>query len=146
MPSLTRNIMFFRIQSLFLSIAAGLSISMFFTNMIKFVDGLTISFWEYTPARIFLLVTSVLGVIALSSFKNRLYQIRICNLATLILLGFQIYLAVLFFRREPEMIFTINTVFPLVAAILTFIGMRYVARDEAMVMAASRLRKSKNKI
>lgn len=138
--------MFFRIQSLFLSIAAGLSISMFFTNMVKFVDGVTISFWEYTPTRIFILVASVLGVIALSSFKNRLYQIRICNLATLILLGFQIYLAVLFFRREPEMIFTINTVFPLVAAILTFIGMRYVARDEAMVMAASRLRKSKNKI
>lgn len=137
--------MFFRIQSLFLSIAAGLSISMFFTNMIKFVDGLTISFWEYTPTRIFLLVTSVLGVIALSSFKKRLYQIRICNLATLILLGFQIYLAVLFFRREPEMIFTINAVFPLVSAILTFIGMRYVARDEAMVMAASRLRRSRRR-
>lgn len=137
--------MFFRIQSLFLSIAAGLSISMFFTNMVKFVDGLTISFWEYAPTRIFLLVTSVLGVVALSSFKKRLYQIRICNLATLILLGFQIYLAVLFFRREPEMIFTINAVFPLVSAILTFIGMRYVARDEAMVMAASRLRRSRRR-
>ncbi|MBO5804914.1 MAG: DUF4293 domain-containing protein [Bacteroidales bacterium] len=137
--------MFFRIQSLFLSIAAGLNISMFFTNLIRFTDGLAISFWEYTPTRIFLLVTSVLAVVALSSFKNRMFQIRICNLSTLIALGFQIYLAVLFFRREPEMIFTINAVFPIVSAILTFTGMRYVARDEAMVMAASRLRRPKKR-
>ena len=102
--------MFFRIQSLFLSIAAGLNISMFFTNLIKFTDGLSISFWEYTPTRIFILVTSVLSIVAVSSFKNRLFQMRICNLSTLISLGFQIYLAVLFFRREPEMIFTINAV------------------------------------
>lgn len=145
MSSLIQNIMFFRIQSLFLSIAAGLNISMFFTNLIKFTDGLSISFWEYTPTRIFILVTSVLSIVAVSSFKNRLFQMRICNLSTLISLGFQIYLAVLFFRREPEMIFTVNAVFPIVAAILTFIGMRYVARDEAMVMAASRLRRSKRR-
>ena len=145
MSSLIQNIMFFRIQSLFLSIAAGLNISMFFTNLIKFTDGLSISFWEYTPTRIFILVTSVLSIVAVSSFKNRLFQMRICNLSTLLSLGFQIYLAVLFFRREPEMIFTVNAVFPIVAAILTFIGMRYVARDEAMVMAASRLRRSKRR-
>lgn len=137
--------MFFRIQSLFLSIAAGLNVSMFFTNLIKFTDGLTISFWEYTPTRIFILVTTVLSIIAVSSFKNRLFQIRICNLSSLIAVGFQIYLAVLFFRREPEMIFTVNAVFPIVVAILTFIGMRYVARDEAMVMAATRLRSSRRK-
>ncbi len=145
MSSLIQNIMFFRIQSLFLSIAAGLNISMFFTNLIKFTDGLSISFWEYTPTRIFILVTSALSIVAVSSFKNRLFQMRICNLSTLISLGFQIYLAVLFFRREPEMIFTVNAVFPIVAAILTFIGMRYVARDEAMVMAASRLRRSRRR-
>lgn len=137
--------MFFRIQSLFLTLAAGLNISLFFSNLIKFTDGLTISFWEYTPTRIFILVTSVLAIVAVSSFKNRLFQIRICNLSTLIALGFQIYLAVLFFRREPEMIFTINAVFPIVSAILTFTGMRYVARDEAMVMAASRLRGSRKR-
>lgn len=118
---------------------------MFFTNLIKFTDGLTISFWEYTPTRIFILVTTVLSIIAVSSFKNRLFQIRICNLSSLIAVGFQIYLAVLFFRREPEMIFTVNAVFPIVVAILTFIGMRYVARDEAMVMAATRLRSSRRK-
>ena len=145
MSQLTESIMFFRIQSLFLTIAAGLNISMFFSNLIKFTDGTTISFWEYTPTRIFILVTSVLSIIALTSFKKRMYQIRICNLSSLIALGFQIYLAVLFFRREPEMIFTISTVFPVISAIITFIGMRYVARDEAMVMAASRLRSSRRR-
>ena len=94
--------MFFRIQSLFLAIAAGLNISMFFTNLIRFTDGLAISFWEYTPTRIFLLVTSVLAVVALSSFKNRMFQIRICNLSALIALGFQVYLAVLPFLEKEH--------------------------------------------
>lgn len=132
--------MFQRIQSLFLSVAAIAAISLFFAPMIKYVDGTTITFWEYTPTRIFLLVSSVLSLIALFSFKNRIFQIRICNLTSLILLGFQIYLGVIFFKRDPEMVFTLYAVFPIVCAILTFLGMRYVARDEAMVIASSRLR------
>lgn len=134
--------MFQRIQSLFLTLAAGMVISLFFLPLIEFVDNTTITFWEYVPTRIFILVTSVLSVIALFSFKNRMFQIRLCNLNTLILIGFQIYLAVLFFKREPEMIYTLYAVFPIVSAILTFIGMRYVARDEAMVIASKRLRSS----
>lgn len=137
--------MFLRIQSLFLTIAAGLCVSLFFLPMIKFTDGMTILFWEYYPTRVFILVASVISFIALFGFKNRMFQIRICNLSSLINIGFQIYLAVLFFRREPEMIFTIAAVFPIVSAILTFIGMRYVARDEAIVVASSRLRSSNRK-
>lgn len=134
--------MFLRIQSLFLTLAAGLAVSLFFLPMIKFTDGMTILFWEYYPTRVFILVATVISFIALFGFKNRMFQIRICNLSTLINIGFQIYLAVLFFKREPEMIFAITTVFPIVCAILTFIGMRYVARDEAIVVASSRLRSS----
>lgn len=137
--------MFFRIQSLFLILATALIATMFFTPMIRFVDGLTICFYEYRLTLIFTFVALVLSIVALLSYKKRMYQIRICNLNSLILLGYQIFLAIKFFTREPEMIYTVFAVFPIAAAILTFIAMRYVARDEAMIMAASRLRSSRRK-
>lgn len=46
----------------------------------------------------------------------------------------------MFFNKESESAFSITAVFPIVAAILTFTAMRYIARDEAMVRSTSRLR------
>lgn len=156
--------MFFRIQSLFLTIAAGLLISMFFAPMIRFVGEDTVihfvevaAFKGFTLTTIFQLVCAVLSIVILVSFKNRIRQIRLCNLNTLILIGYQILIAIYFFQRNnPDKplgllqqtlgespIFTIPCIFPICAAILTFIAMRYVARDEALVMASTRLRSGK---
>ena len=89
----------------------------------------------------------MLSIVTLVSFKNRIRQIRLCNLNTLILIAYQIILAVYFFQRDTKLgedaLFTVPCIFPICAAILTFIAMRYIARDEAMVMAASRLRSGK---
>lgn len=156
--------MFFRIQSLFLTIAAGLLISMFFAPMIRFVGEDTVihfvevaAFKGFTLTTIFQLVCAVLSIVTLVSFKNRIRQIRLCNLNTLILIGYQVIIAIYFFQRNnPDKplgllqqtlgespIFTIPCIFPICAAILTFIAMRYVARDEALVIASSRLRSGK---
>ena len=138
--------MFFRIQSLFLTIAAGLLVSMFFAfaPMIRFVGEDTVirfvevaAFKGFTLTTIFQLVCAVLSIVTLVSFKNRIRQIRLCNLNTLILIAYQIILAVYFFQ------FTVPCIFPICAAILTFIAMRYIARDEAMVIASTRLRSGK---
>lgn len=119
---------------------------MVFTPMIKFTDGTTvIRYIEYTPTLIILIVTVVLSFVNIFSYKNRLFQIRVCNLNSLICLGFQIFLAVKYFQSAPGMIYSVSAIFPIIAAILTFIGMRYVARDEAMVQAAYHLRDSKRK-
>ena len=115
-----------RIQTLFLTIAAGLLISMFFTPMARFVgdSATTIPFVAvamakgFTLTTIFQIVCTVLSVTVIFLYKNRIRQIRLCNLNTIILIGYQI----------------------ICAAILTFIGMRYIARDEALVMASTRLR------
>ena len=108
-----------RIQTLFLTIAAGLLISMFFTPMVRFTGdtSTTIPFVAvamakgFTLTTIFQIVCTVLSVTVIFLYKNRIRQIRLCNLNT-----------------------------PICAAILTFIGMRYIARDEALVMASTRLR------
>lgn len=143
--------MFFRIQSLFLTIAAGLMISMFFLPMVRFAtDATTIpfvavaAFKGFTLTTIFQIVCAVLSVVTLVSFRNRIRQIRLCNLNTLILIGYQAVLAVYFFQRTAKLgedaLFTVPCLFPLCAAILTFIAMRYIARDEALVIASTRLR------
>lgn len=138
-----------RIQTLFLVIAAGLLLSLFLTPMIKIVgaDGVveTIKYIEYTPYLIIIFVTFVLCVTTIASYKKRIFQIRLCNLNSLILLGFQIWIAVKFFTRDPQMVYSVTALFPIVAAILTFIAMRYIARDEALVMASSRLRSPRKK-
>lgn len=147
--------MFFRIQSLFLTIAAGLLVSMFFVPMIRFVGEDTVihfvevaAFKGFTLTTIFQLVCAVLSIVALVSFKNRIRQIRLCNLNTIILIAYQIVIAVYFFRRSSNVLgedalFTVPCIFPVCAAILTFIAMRYVARDEAIVIASTRLRSGK---
>lgn len=141
-----------RIQTLFLTIAAGLLISMFFTPMVRFVgdSATTIPFVAvamakgFTLTTIFQIVCTVLSVTVIFLYKNRIRQIRLCNLNTIILIGYQIILAVYFFQRASKLgedaLFTVPCIFPICAAILTFIGMRYIARDEALVMASTRLR------
>lgn len=46
-------------------------------------------------------------------------------------------------KLGEDAIFTVPCLFPICAAILTFIAMRYIARDEAMVIASTRLRSGK---
>ena len=139
-----------RIQTLFLAAAAGLLISMFFTPMVRFTGdtSTTIPFVAvamakgFTLTTIFQIVCTVLSVVVIFMYKTRIRQIRLCNLNTIILIGYQIILAVYFFQRTSKLgedaLFTVP--FPICAAILTFIGMRYIARDEALVMASTRLR------
>ena len=96
-----------RIQSLFLFVAAGLIFSMLFTPMITLMDGETIYYAERYDMLVFILVTFVLAGTTFFSYKNRMFQIRLCVLNSLILLGWQALIAVLFFKREPVMIFSL---------------------------------------
>ncbi|HIT47930.1 MAG TPA: DUF4293 domain-containing protein [Candidatus Coprenecus stercoripullorum] len=134
-----------RIQTLFLTIAAGLLISMFFTPMVKIMgpEGVAdiVRYVEIYPTLIMTLVTTVLCIATIFYYRKRIMQIRICNINTLILIGYQAYLIVYYIKfRDTGMVPCITAVFPIAAAILTFIAMRYIARDEALVMAASHLR------
>lgn len=147
MPGInTIFIMLQRIQTLFLAVAAGLIFSLFLTPMMKIVGSEAteiVLYREYTPFLIIIFVAFVLCVTTIVSYKRRIFQIRLCNLNSLILLGFQIWIAVQFFTREPQMVYSVTALFPIVAAVMTFFAMRYIARDEALVMASSRLRSRK---
>lgn len=148
-----RTTMIQRIQTLFLLIAAGLLVSMFFTPMVIFTGSdVTIPYiamnsnFNFTLTTIFSLVCTILCIATIFMFRNRVRQMRMCNLNSLILIGYQVIIAIYFFQRASrfgeDARFTITAVFPICAAILTFIAMRYIARDEALVMASTRLRPS----
>ncbi len=138
-----------RIQTLFLLAAAGLTLSMAFCNMsITPVSTLADGTLEQTALRYVNDITSIslilmsfaLTMVTIFNYRNRIRQIRLCNINSILLLGFQTYLAFKFFGRPEGHFFTLTAVFPIVSAILCFTAMRYVARDEALVMSASRLR------
>jgi hypothetical protein len=121
-----------RIQTLYLLIASGLLVAMYFH--------------PYSTAIIVLfsiaLAAQLLAIVAL---KSRTLQMRLSNLAALILLGLQIWMAVRWFTSETPVSIGFTDIFPVVAVILDFLAARAILRDELLVRSASRLRASKHK-
>ena len=121
-----------RIQTLYLLIASGLLVAMYFQ---PYGTGFIILFSIALAAQL-------LAIVAL---KSRTLQMRLSNLAALLLLGLQIWMAVSYFTANPRPSLSFTAIFPIVAAILDFLAARAILRDELLVRSASRLRASKRK-
>lgn len=121
-----------RIQTLYLLIASGLLVAMYFQ---PYGTGFIILFSIALAAQL-------LAIVAL---KSRTLQMRLSNLAALLLLGLQIWMAVSYFTADPRPALNMTAIFPIVAAILDFLAARAILRDELLVRSASRLRSSKRK-
>jgi hypothetical protein len=80
-------------------------------------------------------------VIALTTFKVRVLQMRTAVLAALILVALQGWLAVDFFTADQALVFRWTAVFPLVAALLDVWAARAIFRDQLLVESLSSLRK-----
>lgn len=134
-----------RIQTLFLLVAFGLLVSMFFNNLCYAPGAEPIAYSNFTPFIILLAASTLICLLTIFMYRHRIIQIRMCIFNTLILLGFQGWIAYAFFTREAGIAFSVTAVFPIVCAILTFIAMRYIARDEAVVRAANSIRSAKKR-
>ncbi|MCM1501220.1 MAG: DUF4293 domain-containing protein [Bacteroidales bacterium] len=148
-----------RIQTLYLAVASILVGSLFFCTMATALgpngESVDIHYYEKTAFLIFLISLFSANVIALLTFKARMLQMRVCVLAALLLIGFQIWIGVDFYHGqitgieingiEGKMTFSITAVFPIVAAILDVLAARAIALDEAMVQSASRLRSGRRR-
>ena len=119
-------------QTLYLLIASGLLVAMYFQ---PYGTGFIILFSIALAAQL-------LAIVAL---KSRTLQMRLSNLAALLLLGLQIWMAVSYFTADPRLSLSFTAIFPTVAAILDFLAARAILRDELLVRSASRLRASKRK-
>ena len=133
-----------RIQTLYLAIALGLTLFLFWGNAAAATgaDGLTLI--RYTaiakPYMLILLIVLALATFtALVSFKVRILQMRLAVVAGLIALGLQAWLGVMYFT-EAGYVFRWTVIFPLLAAVCDFLAARGAFQDQLIVESAQRLR------
>ena len=121
-----------RIQTLYLLIASGLLVAMYFQ---PYGMGFIILFS-------LALACQLLAIVLL---KSRVLQMRLSGLAALLLLGLQAWMIVSYLTADPRPTLTMTSIFPVVAAILDFLAAKAILKDEYLVRSASRLRASKRK-
>ncbi|MDY4916317.1 MAG: DUF4293 domain-containing protein [Candidatus Cryptobacteroides sp.] len=138
-----------RIQTLYLAIATALLASMFFCKFATIVgpqgNDLEIMYWEKIPYVTLLAISTIGNIFSLFAFKIRMPQMRVATGAAILLLAFQCWIVVDLARNWNEMSFSVNALFPLIAAILDIMAARSILLDEAMVQSSARLRASKRK-
>lgn len=92
----------------------------------------------------FMVVVLLISFVAIFLYRKRILQIRLCIFTIVMLVGGQgvMYYVVYAFGKNlnssPH--YNIVFIFPLVAAILNFLALRAIARDEALIRSLDRLR------
>lgn len=109
------------------------------------VDGSTVekvqSIWFLLG---FIIVVLLLSFVTIFLYHRRLLQIRLCVLTIVMLVGLQgvMYYVVYAYgenlNSKPS--YNLVFIFPLIAAILNFLALRAIARDEALIRSLDRLR------
>ena len=124
-----------RIQTLYLAIALGLMISVFFSI-----------YATYIPFTVLTGAVSVLLCAIIVLFKARKIQIRLCIYTSVVLLAQQIWMGAVYFKNRADVSFSVTTIFPIIAIIMVLLALRAIASDEVLVQSYNRLRpKSKKK-
>ena len=128
-----------RIQTLYIAVATGLMAAMFFCNFATILgpegDEVTIRYYEKSSYLVLMIMILAAQICALFSFKSWFLQARVSAIAGLLLIGFQIWLAIDFFRFMGQMTFSVTMLFPLAAAFLDFIAARASLVDEMTVQS-----------
>ncbi len=138
-----------RIQTLYLAVAAALVALLFFADFATiFAEGGEQESIRYTDKLSYLLLI-IFGwtgnLIALLTFKNRPFQLRVTIVSALVLVGFSVVLGIDYFRFRTEMVHSVTILFPLLAAGLDFLASRKILSDEILVTASGRLRSADRK-
>lgn len=131
-------IMWQRVQTLYLALATALVAAMFFCDKAG-----EISFISYWPYLILLILITALNLLALTTWKFRVFQVRTAVLSALLTLALQAWLVVDFVVTGNDPLFHVPALFPIAAVILDIMAARAIWADELMVRSSSRLRSSK---
>ena len=141
------TVMWQRIQTLYLALACGIVAALFFSPLaVAIGDGgaqETIYFTDNVYFLCLMISIALASLLALVLFKHRGLQMRVTVIAGLLLLGFQIWLAVRYFTAPEGIVFKFTAILPLVAAILDFLALRGIRADQFLVESYGRLRSRK---
>ncbi|WP_430810101.1 MULTISPECIES: DUF4293 domain-containing protein [unclassified Carboxylicivirga] len=93
---------------------------------------------------ILLTVATIISFLTILMYKNRVLQIRLCGINMALLLGSTGMIYYLGTQLIDEvsgvMSYKLTTAFPLVALILTFMALRAIAKDIALLKSMDRIR------
>lgn len=129
-----------RVQTLYLAISTVLVGIMFFC-----CKAGELCYTDYVPYVILLVIITLLNILALTTYRFRVFQMRTAVLSALITLALQVWIAVDYFTADDSLVFNITAVFPVVAVIFDLLAARGIFADELMVRSSSRLRSAKRK-
>lgn len=147
-PTKTEKNMWQRVQTLYLAISTILvGIMLFSTKAVTVAGdgevGDKIKFISYIPYLILIIILTLLHILALTTYRFRIFQMRTATLAAILCVALQIWLAVDFFATHNMVIFRLTAIFPFVAVILDMLAARGIMADELLVESAYHLRKSR---
>ena len=131
-----------RIQTLYLAIAAILIGSLFFCNICKAVSPqgeVAIGLHEKVPYLLFNIMVFTATVITTLSYRTRMLQVRVAMISALLLFGFQVWIGIDWVRYQliaGTMIYTLPSIFPLIAAILILMAAKRIMDDESIAQTA----------
>jgi hypothetical protein len=150
-----------RIQTVYLIIATVLLMFLIFMPIAEFVRLADDAVFELTfkgllteanegvmfnsiPLSILITICLSILVVTIFLYKRRMLQIRLSVFNIILLVGLQ-GLAFYYVKTAENVLqgnssYTLFFVFPIVAAILVFIALRGIARDEALIRSIDRLR------
>ena len=138
-----------RIQTLYLGISTALILSMFFCKFATIIgpagEELSIGYHEKLPYLVMLIMLFTAHVAATASFKAPFLQARVAMIASLMSIGFQIWLTVDIIRFFNEMTFHITALFPLVAAVLNFMAAKRALVEEMTITAVKSMKSARRK-
>jgi hypothetical protein len=138
-----------RIQSLFLFLVLALCLALFYLPLYSVHTAGSAADTDVfiQSNKIYLLFTSIIGLFSLAAillFKNRVLQIRLCNLNMLVIC---IFVGTVFYFSDhsvqsPGSVihYQSGCYVPLVQLLFSFLAMRAIRKDEELVRSADRLR------
>lgn len=136
-------------QTYLIGIATLLTIVMFFCKFATIIgpggEELKIMYYEKLPYIVMLIMLLTAGICAVFCHKFPLLQARVCMLSALMMIGFQIWLGVDFFKYHNDMVFSPTLIFPLTGSILNVMAARKALIDGMTLQAVSSLKKKRSK-
>lgn len=133
-----------RIQTYFLVASTALIIAMFFCKMYTQPgiegDDAIMRYYENVPYLLINIMLLTANIFALFNFKHPILQARISVIGGLLMVAFQIWLGITFFKYKDLVIFSVTMLFPLLEAFLNFMAARSAMVDGVTVQALSKRR------
>lgn len=151
-----------RIQTIYLLIVAILIGILYFFPIASFVVEQDMSMYNLSvnglipdvagakplfraiPLIIFISVIIIISTITIALYKRRMFQIRLCIINIILLLGLQVFMfyfvSVSKHQLGSSASFSLIFVFPIISAVLSYLAIRRIAKDESLVRSMDRLR------